>query len=164
MTFQFKKVYDGMALMLDGLQIDHAFFGPLLIKIKLLDEENYAYHVADSQAILPYFLSNKGKEELPKMIDRELQKSEENLCVVLIHEGYVKTTPDVPQEVREAIKMQGLTNDPEARNVVLVTVYHRSEGKAMGFLPIGSDRKISYAPMLDEAPEITHVDVGAVEP
>ncbi|MES2729933.1 MAG: hypothetical protein V4621_07565 [Pseudomonadota bacterium] len=164
MTFQFKSIYDNVALGLHGLQLDSIPFGPILVKIRLREGEISSYHVADSRVILPFFFSNEGKEELPNVIRRELLKEDENFCIVLAHEARVKTSPDAPEGGNAALKMRGLQTDPEARDVVFVALHHRSEGQRAGMLPIGTDRKISYAPMLEETPEITHVDVGAIDP
>lgn len=161
--FPFQKVYDQYTKPLDGIQLEaNPPFGPVLMTIKMVDGKPKILGLIPPIVTLAFFIKQNGKELLDEFINGKM-KAEDNddLCMVLMHEGFMKwPNGDMNEEQKQAMRQKGLMNDPQARYVILVCIYHRS-GMRVGFLPLSNSKRISYAPMLDDdEPTLIHVSNG----
>jgi len=153
MEFSFQAVYDLFSDKLVGNKIPSIPYGPLLIRIFFDDNKTPRFLELNPELVLPFFLSQGGKDRLRDFIDESLKRDTENclehegldFCIVLINEGHIKEFPDDFKNI-ESMKSMGLIHDPEAKNVIIIAIHH-SSGKRVGFLYIDKDRHVTYGPL-----------------
>lgn len=142
--FDFEKVHEYFCRIYENQRIDERPFGPLLAKIIVEDDLFFIVGVLGAAAILPYFLSEDGKERLQELIAGLLQNQDENFCVVQLQEGHMKTAKDgvivMPDEL--------VSSDASHQNCIILSIHHKT-GVRFGCLPIGPGRVARYAPLLE---------------